>query len=46
LDCRVILDRENCMIQERQTGRRLGSATRRSGLWYMDREETSDVLCT
>ena len=46
LDCRVILDRENCMIQERQTGRRLGSATRRSGLWYMDREETNDAPCT
>jgi hypothetical protein len=46
LDCRVILDRENCLIQERRTGRHLGSATRRSGLWYMDREETNDAPCT
>jgi hypothetical protein len=46
LDCRVILDRENCLIQERRTGRNLGSATRRSGLWYMDREGTNDASCT
>ncbi|KAJ1272565.1 hypothetical protein BS78_06G212200, partial [Paspalum vaginatum] len=46
LDCRVILDRENCLIQERQTGKSLGTATRHSGLWYMDREGTNDALCT
>jgi transposase InsO family protein len=46
LDCRVTLDRENCLIQERRTGKSLGTATRRSGLWYIDREGTNEALCT
>jgi peptidoglycan hydrolase CwlO-like protein len=46
LDCRIILDRDNCLIQERQTGKKLGTATRRSRLWYMDHEGTNDTICT
>jgi hypothetical protein len=37
LDCRVILDKYLCVIQERQTGQKIGARTRRRGLWYMDR---------
>lgn len=46
LDSWVILDRDNCLIQERRIGRSLGTATRRSGLWYMDHAGTNDALCT
>jgi hypothetical protein len=46
LDCRIIIDKRNCVIQERRTGRNLGTATRCSGLWYMDREGIKDALCT
>jgi hypothetical protein len=46
LDCRIILDRDNCLIQERETGKRLGTATRRNGLWYMDHEGTNGTICT
>jgi hypothetical protein len=46
LDCQIILDRDNYLIQERGTWKRLVIATRRSGLWYMDHEETNDTRCT
>jgi hypothetical protein len=46
IDCRVMLDREMCLIQERLTGERLGTGTRHKGLWYMDREVTNDAVCT
>jgi hypothetical protein len=46
LDCRIILDRDNCLIQERETGKRLGTTTRRNGLWYMDHEGTNGTICT
>ena len=46
LDCRVILDHEGCLIQERRTGKYLGTATRHSGLWYMDRKGTNEALCS
>ncbi len=45
MDCRVSLDRENCLIQERQTGKKLGTGVRRDGLWYLDRKETSEDVC-
>jgi hypothetical protein len=32
MDCRVSLDRENCLIQERKTGKRLGTGVRCNGL--------------
>ena len=38
IDCRITLDKKICLIQERMTGRKLGTGTRRSGLWYMDRD--------
>ena len=44
MDCRVTLDRENCLIEDRKTGRMLGSGVRRNGLWFLDRRE--DVSCT
>ena len=37
IDCRIILDKVVLLIQERLTGRSLGTGTRRRGLWYMDR---------
>ena len=36
LDCRVTLDKYLCVIQERQTGQKIGTGSRRRGLWYMD----------
>jgi len=45
MDCRVSLDRENCIIQERKTGRRLGTGVRHNGLWYLDRKETNEAIC-
>lgn len=45
MDCRVSLDRENCLIQERKTGRRLGTGVRRNGLWYLDRSHTDEAIC-
>ena len=41
LDCRIIVDRKICIIQERRTGRKLGTATRHNRLWYMDHEDTN-----
>jgi transposase InsO family protein len=42
IDCRIILDKKICLIQERMTGRKLGrklgTGTRHKGLWYMDRD--------
>ena len=46
LDCRIIVDRKICIIQERRTGRKLGTGTRRNGLWYMDHEVPDNALCT
>ena len=37
IDCRIILDKVVFLIQERLTGRSLGTGTRRRGLRYMDR---------
>jgi hypothetical protein len=42
----VIADRYNCIVEERTTGRRLGVGVRHKGLWYLDRQETDDALCT
>jgi hypothetical protein len=38
LDCLITLDKGMCLIQERLSGRRIGSGTRHRGLWYLDRE--------
>ena len=46
IDCRIIADRYNCIIEERKTGRRLGIGMRHKGLWYLDRRETDDVVRT
>jgi hypothetical protein len=46
IDCRIIVDRYNCIIEERTTGRRLGVGVRHKGLWYLDRHEEDDALCT
>ena len=38
IDCRVIVDKYVFFIQERLSGRKIGTGTRRRGLWYMDRD--------
>jgi hypothetical protein len=45
MDCRVTLDRENCSIEDRKTGKMLGSGIRRNGLWFLDRR-TDKSSCT
>jgi hypothetical protein len=45
MDCQVSLDRENCLIKERRTGRRLGTGVRLNGLWYLDRRKTDEAVC-
>lgn len=37
LDCRITLDKYMCLIQGRQTCRKLGTGTRHNGLWYVNR---------
>jgi hypothetical protein len=46
IDCRIIVDRYNCIIEERKTRRRLGIGVRHKGLWYLDRQESDGALCT
>jgi hypothetical protein len=46
IDCRIIADRYSCIIEERKTGRRLGIGARHNGLWYLDKQETGDAMCT
>lgn len=46
MDCWVTLDRENCLIEERRTGRKLGIGIRQNGLWYLDRSGTNKALCS
>jgi hypothetical protein len=43
IDCRVIVDRYVFFIQERLSGRKIETGTRRRGLWYMDRDESSKL---
>jgi hypothetical protein len=45
MDCQVSLDRENCLIQERQTGKKLGIGVRHDGLSYLDRGRTNEAMC-
>lgn len=40
INCRIIMDKVVCSIQERSMGKSLGTAARRRGLWYMDRSKT------
>ncbi|WVZ82886.1 hypothetical protein U9M48_030094 [Paspalum notatum var. saurae] len=46
MDCRVTLDWENCLIEDRRTGIKLGSGMRRNGLWFLDRglDKSSSAL--
>jgi transposase InsO family protein len=46
MDCRITIDRENCLIEERRTGRKLGTGVRHNGLWYLDRRGTDKALCS
>jgi len=39
MDCRVSFDRDHCIIQERKTGKELGTGIRYGGLWYLDRKD-------
>lgn len=32
-------------IQEKKTGRRLGTGVRHNGLWYLDRNKTDGTIC-
>ena len=45
MDCCVTLDRENCSIEDRKTGKMLRSGIRRNGLWFLDRR-TDKSSCT
>jgi hypothetical protein len=45
LDCKVFLDHENCIIQERKTGKRLGTGVHHNGLWYLYRRRTDEAIC-
>jgi hypothetical protein len=42
MDCRVSLDHENCLIQDRRTWKKLGIGVRCDGMWYLDRSGTSE----
>jgi hypothetical protein len=39
IDCQVIVDKYMFLIQERLSGRKIGTETKRTGLWYKDRDE-------
>jgi hypothetical protein len=39
----VIVDRYVIFVHERPSGRKIGTGTRRRGLWYMDRDESSKL---
>ena len=47
-DYRIIVDRYMCVIQERESSKKIGTATRHRGLWHIDRDkmghEASSVL--
>jgi GAG-pre-integrase domain len=38
LNCTVLFDKNVCIFQERETGRKIGTGVRRDDLWYVDRE--------
>jgi GAG-pre-integrase domain len=40
LNCTVLFDKNVCIFQERETGRKIGTGVRRDALWYVDRETT------
>jgi hypothetical protein len=42
----ITVNRYMCLIQERQTGRRLGTGTRNNGLWYINREVPNNAVST
>jgi hypothetical protein len=42
MDCRVSLDHENCLIQDRRTWKKLGIGVRCDGMWYLDRSGTGE----
>jgi hypothetical protein len=44
LKCVVTFDIPKVIFQEKRTGRRLGTDTWRSGLWYLDREGMNSPL--
>jgi hypothetical protein len=44
LKCVVTFDIPKVIFQEERTGRRLGTGTWRSGLWYLDREGMNSPL--
>jgi hypothetical protein len=44
LKCVVTFDISKVIFQEKRTGRRLGTDTWRSGLWYLDREGIDSAL--
>jgi GAG-pre-integrase domain len=38
LNCIVLFDKNVCIFQEKETGRKIGTGVRCDDLWYMDRE--------
>jgi hypothetical protein len=43
MDCHVTLDKDNCLVEERKTGRLLGNGVRRNGLWHLDRRTDKSI---
>ncbi|CAD6342282.1 unnamed protein product [Miscanthus lutarioriparius] len=39
MDCRVSFDRENCIIEDKKTGKELGIGMRYGGLWFLDQKK-------
>ena len=44
IDCRVIFDREHCIIQERRTEKEIGIGVRHGGLWYLEQKEDGRLI--
>jgi hypothetical protein len=44
LKCVVLFDIPKVIFQEKETGRRLGTGTWHSGLWYLDRKSVDSAL--
>jgi GAG-pre-integrase domain len=44
LKCVILFDIPNVIFQEKETGRRLGTGTWHSDLWYLDRESVDSAL--
>jgi hypothetical protein len=44
LDCRIMINKRACLIQESLTGRKIGSGTKCRGLWYLDQDKSRQAV--